>query len=75
MRVFGKMFTLEQYTALKESIAKGARSVQYPDGGSVTFHSLKDMLTLLKLMESELGISNTSSKGRAVLTQFNFKGS
>jgi len=52
-------FTLDQYQELKAAIAQGALTVNYSGGGqsrSVTYRSLDEMLRLLRLMESELGI-------------------
>ncbi len=49
------MYTIEQYTALCNSIAQGATVVQYSDK-KVEYRSLAEMLAIKRLMEQELGI-------------------
>lgn len=61
-------FTLEQYEALKAAVAEGALSVRYADK-SVTYRSLDEMLRLLKLMATELGL-NASNDGGRIYTSF-----
>lgn len=56
-------FTLEQYEALKAAVAEGALSVRYADK-SVTYRSLDEMLRLLKLMATELGLNANNDGGR-----------
>lgn len=61
-------YTIEQYNQLKAAIASGAKRVKYADK-EVEYNSVTDMLRVLGLMESELGIS--PSKGnRKVLTTY-----
>lgn len=54
------MFTQEQYTTLKAAIAQGSKVVQYADK-RVEYRSLEDMLSILKMMEQELGIASGSA--------------
>lgn len=56
-------FTLEQYESLKSAVAEGALSVRYADK-SVTYRSLDEMLRLLKLMATELGLNTNNDGGR-----------
>jgi hypothetical protein len=56
-------FTLEQYESLKAAVAEGALSVRYADK-SVTYRSLDEMLRLLKLMSTELGLNANNDGGR-----------
>ncbi len=56
-------FTLEQYESLKAAVAEGALSVRYADK-SVTYRSLDEMLRLLKLMATELGLNTYNDGGR-----------
>ncbi len=56
-------FTLEQYESLKAAVAEGALSVRYADK-SVTYRSLDEMLRLLKLMATELGLNVNNDGGR-----------
>lgn len=56
-------FSLEQYQALSAAVAEGALSVRYADK-SVTYRSLDEMLRLLKLMATELGITVGAPGGR-----------
>ncbi|MCO7576178.1 MULTISPECIES: phage head-tail joining protein [Pseudomonas chlororaphis group] len=56
-------FTLEQYESLKAAVAEGALSVRYADK-SVTYRSLDEMLRLLKLMATELGLNANNDGGR-----------
>lgn len=56
-------FTLEQYESLKAAVAEGALSVRYADK-SVTYRSLDEMLRLLKLMATELGLNAHNDGGR-----------
>ncbi|VVO20035.1 hypothetical protein PS712_04158 [Pseudomonas fluorescens] len=56
-------FTQEQYEALKAAVAEGALSVRYADK-SVTYRSLDEMLRLLKLMATELGLNANNDGGR-----------
>lgn len=56
-------FTQEQYEALKAAVAEGALSVRYADK-SVTYRSLDEMLRLLKLMATELGLNACNDGGR-----------
>jgi hypothetical protein len=55
-------WTLADVTALKASIATGTRAVQYADR-SVTYHSLSEMIELLRLMEAE--VAGTVVEGAA----------
>ncbi|MVW75386.1 phage head-tail joining protein [Pseudomonas xionganensis] len=61
-------YTHEQYQALKEAIAGGELAVRYADR-SVTYRSVAEMLQILRLMESELGINADANRGRR-LTSF-----
>lgn len=56
-------YTEEQYQALKEAVAGGELSVRYADR-SVTYRSVAEMLQILRLMESELGINQHLNGGR-----------
>lgn len=51
------MYTLEQYNTLKAAVAQGALMVQYADK-RVQYRSLDEMLSILKMMEAELGIGS-----------------
>lgn len=61
-------YTLEQYEALQEAIAGGELSVRYTDR-SVTYRSVAEMLQILRLMQSELGLTVEENGGRR-LTSF-----
>lgn len=56
-------FTIEQQAALKAAIAEGALMVRYADK-SVTYRSLDEMLRILKLMETDLGLNANNDGGR-----------
>ncbi|MNJ58422.1 hypothetical protein D3C77_540550 [compost metagenome] len=56
-------YTIEQYNALQAAIAEGALSVRYADK-SVTYRSLDEMMRILKLMASELGLNACNAGGR-----------
>ena len=56
-------FTLEQYQALKESIASGVTTVTYGDK-TVSYRSLSEMKDLVKMMESELFPERLSRRRR-----------
>lgn len=56
-------YTLEQYEALKAAIAEGALSVRFADR-SVTYRSVNEMIRILRLMESDLGLNANSNGGR-----------
>lgn len=56
-------FTIEQHTALAAAIAEGALSVRYADK-SVTYRSLDEMMRILKLMATELGLNACNDSGR-----------
>lgn len=59
-------YSESQITALETSISLGALSVQYNDR-RVTYHSLDEMLRLLALMRSELGIATpANARGRFI---------
>lgn len=62
------MYTVEQYNTLKAAIAQGVYRVKYADK-EVEYQSLTDMLRILKLMETELGI-NPNANGRRVYAEF-----
>lgn len=49
-------FTQEQLDSLKEAVTSGARTVQYGDK-TVTYRSLDEMIRIMDLMETELGIA------------------
>lgn len=61
-------YTIEQYQALQEAIAGGELSVRYADR-SVTYRSVAEMLQILRLMQSELGLNADQNGGRR-LTSF-----
>lgn len=61
-------YTLEQYQALQAAIAGGELSVRYADR-SVTYRSVAEMLQILRLMQSDLGIGADQNGGRR-LTSF-----
>lgn len=52
-------WTADQLTALEESIALGATTVQYTDR-TVTYRSLTDMMKLRDLMRRDLGLNGTT---------------
>lgn len=56
-------FTIEQHTALAAAIAEGALSVRYADK-SVTYRSLDEMMRILKMMATELGLNACNDGGR-----------
>lgn len=56
-------YTIEQYSALQAAIAEGALSVRYADK-SVNYRSLDEMMRILKLMASDLGINAGHCGGR-----------
>jgi hypothetical protein len=60
-------YTTEQYEALKAAIAGGELSVRYADR-AVTYRSVDEMLQILRMMESDIGI-NQDATGRR-LTSF-----
>ena len=61
-------YTLEQYQALKAAIAGGELQVRYADR-SVTYRSVAEMLQILRLMETEMGLNADTTGGRR-LTSF-----
>ena len=56
-------YTIEQFNALQAAIAEGALSVRYADK-SVTYRSLDEMMRILKLMATELGLNACTDGGR-----------
>ncbi len=56
-------YTIEQYNALQAAIAEGALSVRYADK-SVTYRSLDEMMRILKLMATDLGLNGCNDGGR-----------
>lgn len=56
-------YTMEQYTALQAAIAEGALTVRYADK-SVQYRSLDEMIRILKLMATELGLNANNDGGR-----------
>ncbi|WP_349616935.1 phage head-tail joining protein [Azotobacter salinestris] len=56
-------YTLEQYAALQAAIAEGALTVRYQDK-SVQYRSLDEMMRILKLMATELGLNSNNDGGR-----------
>lgn len=56
-------YTTEQYTALQAAIAEGALTVRYADR-SVQYRSLDEMMRILKLMATDLGINANNDGGR-----------
>lgn len=63
------MFTQEQYDALLAAIATGTLEVQYSDK-KVKYRTLDEMMSLLNLMASQLGIDTNNGAGRRV-AEFN----
>ena len=61
-------YTHEQYQALKAAIAGGELQVRYADR-SVTYRSVAEMLQILRLMETEMGLNADTTGGRR-LTSF-----
>ena len=61
-------YTHEQYQALKAAIAEGELQVRYADR-SVTYRSVAEMLQILRLMETEMGLNADTTGGRR-LTSF-----
>ena len=62
-------FTTDQYNTLTAAIAQGALMVMYGNK-QVTYRSLKDMLELKELMETELGLNGTSSNNGRKFASF-----
>jgi hypothetical protein len=60
-------YTLEQLTALQDSIANGALIVKYADK-EVTYRSLDEMIRISNLMKAELGLASNNGK---TLASFN----
>lgn len=63
--------TIEQYNELRAAIFSGAQSVSYTHPGgakNVTYRSITDMLRLLRLLATELGLS--SNGPRRTLSSF-----
>ena len=63
--------TLENYYELRSAIFSGAQTVSYSHPGgnkSVTYRSLQDMMTLLRMLEGALGL--TSGRGRRTYAAF-----
>ena len=60
-------FSLQQYSKLQDAIASGTKSVTYGDK-TVVYHSLDEMVRLLKLMERELSLGK-KSRTRAVFNK------
>lgn len=56
-------YTMEQYTALQAAIAEGALTVRYADK-SVQYQKLDDMVRILKMMATELGLNAGNDGGR-----------
>lgn len=56
-------YTMEQYTALQAAIADGALTVRYKDR-TVTYRNLDEMMRILKMMATELGINANNDGGR-----------
>jgi len=56
-------YTMEQYTALQAAIAEGALTVRYADK-SVQYRSLDEMVRILKLMATDLGLNANNDGGR-----------
>lgn len=54
-------YTQDQLTALTEAIALGANTVKYGDK-EVTYRSLSDMLRLVDVMKTELGIKQNTKR-------------
>ncbi|MCB1901375.1 MAG: hypothetical protein KDH16_18925 [Rhodocyclaceae bacterium] len=48
-------YTAEQLEALRSAVARGVRSVSF-DGETVTYHSLAEMQSLIRAMETDLGM-------------------
>lgn len=61
-------YTLEQYQTLKAAIAGGELQVRYADR-SVAYRSVAEMLQILRLMETEMGLNADTTGGRR-LTSF-----
>lgn len=55
-------YTPEQYTALVQAIAQGAKRVRYADK-EVEYMSLDDMLQLKRQMEDALGLTSPGAGG------------
>lgn len=62
-------YTLEQYTALQAAIAEGALTVRYQDK-SVQYRDLDEMMRILKLMATELGLNSNNDGGRRRYASF-----
>lgn len=60
------MYTIEQYNTLKAAIAQGVTEVWYGDK-KVVYRTLAEMLSILKLMEADLGLL-TQNGGRKYAT-------
>lgn len=60
-------YTIEEYNQLKSAIASGVKWVKYADK-EVEYTSLTDMLRVLGLMESELGLSGVKGNRKVLST-------
>lgn len=65
-------YTLDQLTAIEESIANGALIVKYADK-EVTYRSLDDMIRISNLMKAELGLSSGNGKTLASFSKGYFE--
>lgn len=54
-------WTEEDLATLRDAIKQGVRKVDYQDK-SVTYHSLDEMLKLLRIMEEALGVKKKSGR-------------
>ena len=54
-------YTQDQLTAITDAIALGATTVKYGDK-EVTYRSLSDMLRLVDVMKTELGIKQNTRR-------------
>lgn len=60
------IYTIEQYTALCQAIAEGALRVKYQDK-EVEYRSLKDMMAIKSMMETDLGLNADANGPRRVI--------
>jgi hypothetical protein len=63
------VYTQLEFDTLKSAVAQGALTVKYGDK-EVTYRSLKDMLSLLEIMKTDLGLNGTDpvNRGRRYAT-------
>jgi len=56
--IIAPIFTIDDYNALKLAIASGEKRVKYSDK-ETEYRSLAEMLAILRMMETDLGVCNS----------------